>query len=148
MFKELIDLAAGLGGSAQDFVRSAELAGPVDTYKTQVEKVTLMTLHASKGLEFACVFVVGCEDGLLPYRLFEDRQTDLEEERRLLYVGMTRARHWLYLTWAKSRVLYGKTLHPDKSPFLEAIEQELVDQSKAEFKRRPKAVDNQRLLFE
>ena len=145
--KELIDLATGFAGSVQDFVRSTELAGPVDTYKDRTEKVTLMTLHASKGLEFACVFVVGCEDGLLPYRLFEDRRADLDEERRLLYVGMTRARHWLYLTWARSRVLYGKTLLPDRSPFLEAIEQELVEQSRAEYKRRQKRQDNQPTLF-
>jgi len=145
--KELIDLAASSGCSAQDFVRSADLAGPIDTYKTQVEQVSLMSLHASKGLEFVCVFVVGCEDGLLPYRLFEDRKADGEEERRLLYVGMTRAKHWLYLTWAKSRILYGKTFRLDRSPFLDAIERELVDHSKADFKSRRKKEDNQPTLF-
>jgi uncharacterized protein (TIGR00375 family) len=146
--KELVELAADSAGTTEDFVRSADLASPIDTYVARAEKVTLMTLHASKGLEFPAVFIVGCEDGLLPYRVFEDRQADLQEERRLLYVGMTRAKHWLYLTWAKSRTLYGRTLSLDKSPFLNAIEQELVEQSRAEYRRRPKKTDNQPLLFE
>jgi superfamily I DNA/RNA helicase len=86
-----------------------------------------MSLHAAKGLEFACVFIAGCEEGLLPYSLFEGRGTDPEEERRLFYVGMTRAKRYLYLSYAKRRRLFGREYHLARSPFLDPIEESLLE---------------------
>jgi superfamily I DNA/RNA helicase len=106
-----------------------------------------MTLHASKGLEFPCVFITGCEDGLLPYGLFETSRADPTEERRLLYVGMTRAQTLLYMTWAQSRFLNNRPYNLSKSPFLEAIEQELVESSQTQLKKSQKKQDNQLKLF-
>jgi len=146
--KELLALCTEFAGTLQAFLRWTDLATGIDTYRTQTEQVTLMTLHASKGLEFACVFIIGCEDGLLPYSLFADRLSDPDEERRLLYVGMTRARQYLYLSWAKSRVLYGKKRQLPKSPFLDIIEQELVEQSRSSYQKRRKKKDGQMMLFE
>lgn len=73
------------------------------------QKVTLMTLHAAKGLEFPVVFIVGMEEGIIPHaRVFESGPAELEEERRLAYVGMTRAREELHLTYAQSRLQFGQ----------------------------------------
>jgi DNA helicase-2/ATP-dependent DNA helicase PcrA len=86
--------------------------------------VTLMTIHASKGLEFPVVFVAGCEDGIIPYMRVgrpAPSSADLDEERRLLYVAMTRAQRELFLTWSGSRVLFGRRSHTGRSPFLESI---------------------------
>jgi DNA helicase II / ATP-dependent DNA helicase PcrA len=146
--EELLALCADFQGTLQAFLRWADLATGVDTYRAQTEQVALMTLHASKGLEFPCVFVVGCEDGLLPYSLFADRPSDPDEERRLLYVGMTRAQHYLYLSWAQSRVLYGKKRQLPKSPFLDIIERELIEQSQSRHKKRSKKQDRQLMLFD
>jgi len=146
--KELLALCTDFKGTLQAFLHWADLATGIDTYRAQTEEVTLMTLHASKGLEFACVFIVGCEDGLLPYSLFSDRLSDPDEERRLLYVGMTRAQRYLYLSWARSRLLYGKKRQFPKSPFLDVIERELVEQSQGGSKKRPKRSDKQMLLFD
>ena len=88
--------------------------------------ITLMTLHGAKGLEFPVVFLVGLEDGILPHQRTIDEGTDLSEERRLFYVGITRAREELYLTRAKSRIRYGKTVPRNPCRFLEDIPQELV----------------------
>ena len=90
----------------------------------EAEKVILMTLHAAKGLEFPVVFIVGCEKNILPLDL-EHMAGDKEEERRLLYVGMTRAKERLYLLSAKKRRLYGRIYENDPSPFLADIEEEL-----------------------
>jgi DNA helicase-2/ATP-dependent DNA helicase PcrA len=95
--------------------------------------VTLMTLHAAKGLEFDAVFVAGCEEELLPHSraLSETRGGDpdagLEEERRLLYVGMTRARARLYLSWARERMQFGSFSARRPSRFLEEIPRRLVE---------------------
>jgi len=90
------------------------------------EAVKLMTLHASKGLEFAVVFIVGLEEGLLPhYQSLEDEER-LEEERRLCYVGMTRAKKFLFLTFAVRRLYFGQTNYNDLSRFLEDIPEELL----------------------
>jgi len=86
-----------------------------------------MTLHAAKGLEFPCVFITGCEEGILPYSLFPGHESDQNEERRLLYVGMTRARKYLYLTYSKKRMIYGKYIESKRSRFLETIEDELTE---------------------
>ena len=90
-----------------------------------------MTLHSSKGMEFGCVFIVGCEDGILPYHLLDSRQADPDEERRLFYVGMTRARHTLYLTHASGRSIYGKRYRLPRSPFVDRIEEALVQRERS-----------------
>ncbi|NDG83908.1 MAG: ATP-dependent DNA helicase Rep [Proteobacteria bacterium] len=88
--------------------------------------LTLMTLHGAKGLEFPVVFLVGLEDGILPHQRTIDEGTDLSEERRLFYVGITRAREELYLTRAKNRVRYGKLLPRNPCRFLEDIPGDLI----------------------
>ncbi len=105
-----------------------------------------MTIHAAKGLEFSYVFIIGCEDGLLPYTIFTKHGCDIEEERRLLYVGMTRAKKMLFLTHARKRNLYGNLLSLPVSPFLDSIKEELVRRERLEMgKKRVK--DSQLSLF-
>jgi superfamily I DNA/RNA helicase len=100
------------------------LSQEYDAYGEVSERVNLMTLHAAKGLEFPVVFVVGCEDGLVPLQL-EGMESDVEEERRLFYVGMTRARERLYLVRSKKRMLFGEVRSSRPSPFLTDIEDQL-----------------------
>jgi DNA helicase-2/ATP-dependent DNA helicase PcrA len=88
--------------------------------------LTLMTLHGAKGLEFPIVFLVGLEDGYLPHQRTIDEGTDLSEERRLFYVGITRARDELYLTYAKNRIRYGKAIPRNPCRFLEDIPEDLL----------------------
>lgn len=92
----------------------------------QANQVTLLTLHGSKGLEYPVVFLVGVEDGFLPHRRTLDGLEDLSEERRLCYVGITRARDHLILTRAKNRIRYGKPVPRYRSRFLKAIPPELL----------------------
>jgi superfamily I DNA/RNA helicase len=103
-------------------------------------------MHAAKGLEFACVFIAGCEQGLLPYSLFEGREADLEEERRLFYVGMTRAKRYLFLSYAKRRRLFGREYRLDRSPFLEPIEEGLLEQHSSSVRRPERASETNRQL--
>ena len=93
--------------------------------------VQLMTLHSSKGLEFPGVFVVGMEEGYLPHSENNRRREDIAEERRLAYVGMTRAQRFLYLTSAGSRTRYGKELEREPSRFLEELPEETVERHRA-----------------
>jgi len=123
----------------EDFIRELSLLSEIDTLDQRADRIALMTLHASKGLEFKCVFIVGLEDGLLPFY----RAEDIEEERRLFYVGMTRAEQRLFLTRALKRVRYGKPENPSPSPFLEKIEQDLLNLSKFKGVSRKKEEDNQ-----
>lgn len=91
------------------------------------DSVQLMTLHSAKGLEFATVFLAGCEERLFPHYLSQDNPEKLEEERRLCYVGITRAMKKLYLTYAEARQLYGKNSHNRPSRFLKEIPSELIE---------------------
>lgn len=103
------------------FLEEVALLTDLDTTPTATDRVTCMTLHAAKGLEFNRVFVVGCEEGLLPHLNSLESNATLEEERRLLYVGVTRAREQLTLTHAHVRTLHGET-HPQlPSRFLETL---------------------------
>jgi DNA helicase-2/ATP-dependent DNA helicase PcrA len=116
---------AGLG----EFLADVTLVSDVDEMDDQLDAVTLITLHAAKGLEFPVVFIAGMEQGVLPHqRSFDDRKQG-EEERRLAYVGMTRAKDQLYLTRAFRRMLFGSTAHNPASRFLRAIPAHLVQQA-------------------
>jgi superfamily I DNA/RNA helicase len=97
-----------------------------DKKKDEKNQVTLLTLHGAKGLEFSIVFMVGMEDGILPHRRTIEEATDLSEERRLCYVGITRAKDFLFLTRTKNRVRYGKPVPRVPSRFLEEIPIELL----------------------
>jgi DNA helicase-2/ATP-dependent DNA helicase PcrA len=115
---------AGLAG----FLDRAALLSETDRLRDDVP-VLLMTLHAAKGLEFESVFVVGLEEGLLPHSRSLAAPEGLEEERRLCYVGMTRARDALHLSWARSRPVFGQRRLTEKSRFLEELPVELLEQS-------------------
>lgn len=104
--------------SLPDFLEEVALMSSADA-SSDGEKVTLMTLHAAKGLEFPVVFIVGMEEGLIPHaRVFESGPAELEEERRLAYVGMTRAREELHLTYAQSRLQFGQRGYNPASRFI------------------------------
>jgi len=104
--------------SISDFLEEVALMSSVDSQKDG-NTVTLMTLHAAKGLEFPVVFMVGLEEGILPHaRVFDSSPADLEEERRLCYVGMTRAREELHISYAYSRLQYGQRAYNPMSRFI------------------------------
>ena len=103
------------------FLAAIALSKDSDLYDHRVEKVSLLTMHAAKGLEFQVVFISGCEDGLIPYRS-DTRPTDIEEERRLFYVALTRAKKHLFLTTADHRRVNGRIQPQRVSPFLEDID--------------------------
>jgi superfamily I DNA/RNA helicase len=104
--------------------------------RLDTQKIALLTMHAAKGLEFPLVFIAGCEDGLVPLRL-PGLPTDLEEERRLLYVGMTRARARLVLGSARSRTLFGRKTNGEPCPFLVRLPPRLFDEIHLRERRRP-----------
>ena len=108
------------------FLEDVALMSDADEYDEKIDAVTLITLHAAKGLEFPVVFIVGMEEGLLPHiRCFDD-PAQMEEERRLAYVGVTRAKDRLYLVRAFRRALMGQGSHNPPSRFLKDLPPELV----------------------
>lgn len=109
-------------GSLTGFIEMVNLLGDVDRWKRSEDRVTLMTLHSAKGLEFPVAVIAGVEDGIIPLLSTSDSEPDLEEERRLLYVGITRARERLYLTHAASRTRFGRTRAAYPSRFLKELE--------------------------
>src|SRR5690606_33452349 len=101
-----------------DFLEEVALMSSVDA-ASDGDVVTLMTLHGAKGLEFPVVFMVGMEEGVLPHaRVFESGPAELEEERRLCYVGMTRAKEELHLTYTHSRLQFGQRAYNQMSRFI------------------------------
>ena len=109
------------------FLNDLALIADTDDGDTESSEVTLMTLHAAKGLEFPVVFLVGMEENVFPLSRASEDEDELEEERRLAYVGITRAEKILYLTNANSRMLYGKTNYNQPSRFLREISSDLLD---------------------
>src|SRR5437016_2557409 len=110
----------------RDFIDHSALVADTDQYKADVP-VTLMTAHSAKGLEFPLVFLVGLEDGLFPHSRSLSDASDIEEERRLAYVAMTRAERYLYVTHAAKRRVYGEELASEPSQFLNEMPLELID---------------------
>ncbi|MFA6134330.1 MAG: UvrD-helicase domain-containing protein [Phycisphaerae bacterium] len=128
--------ATGEGGTLADYLHQVSLVSDSDHFEGGGGAVTLMTLHAAKGLEFPRVFIIGCEDGLLPFQRANGNNRmptwraipprELEEERRLAFVGMTRAQDELTLTAVRRRMLRGQSTSQTPSPFLEEIGTEMV----------------------
>ncbi|WP_283585376.1 DNA helicase PcrA [Limosilactobacillus ingluviei] len=110
------------------FLTDLALVSPQDELEDQTNTVTLMTLHAAKGLEFPVVFLIGMEEGIFPLARAKENPEEAEEERRLAYVGITRAKQKLYLTNANSRVLYGRIQRNPASEFVTEISDDLLQQ--------------------
>jgi DNA helicase-2/ATP-dependent DNA helicase PcrA len=114
------------GAQLADYLDSITLMSDLDRYESQ-KGITLMTLHAAKGLEFKVVFLAGMEEGILPHSQSRDEDDDVEEERRLCYVGMTRAREQLYCIHSLERRLHGQFREQSPSPFLDEIPEEVKE---------------------
>jgi DNA helicase-2/ATP-dependent DNA helicase PcrA len=112
--------------SLAGFLQETALLSDVDTYDASADRLTLMTLHAAKGLEFDAVFMAGMEEGLLPHARSLDTDAEIEEERRLCYVGMTRARRRLVLSYAARRATFGQWMPTQPSRFLSELPAECV----------------------
>lgn len=110
-----------------EFLESISLTSDIDNMEESEDTVTLMTLHSAKGLEFPVVFLVGMEEGIFPGYKSIGEIKELEEERRLFYVGITRAMQYLYLTCAKRRTIFGSTSYNQMSRFLKEIPKDLLD---------------------
>jgi superfamily I DNA/RNA helicase len=124
-------LALRTGGDLEAFLAEAALGGEVDAWDPRAERVSLLTLHAAKGLEFPVVFLVGCEDGLLPLAWPGADEASLAEERRLFFVGLTRACSRLFLFHSRKRTSRGETRETHPSPFLADLAEALLERRAA-----------------
>ena len=119
--------------SLSQFLEGITLSSDIDNVEEDEDSVTLMTLHSAKGLEFPVVFLVGMEEGIFPGYKSISEPKELEEERRLCYVGITRAKEHLYLTCSKQRTIFGSTSYNPVSRFLKEIPEELLEGYKEAF---------------
>ncbi|GIM45450.1 ATP-dependent DNA helicase PcrA [Collibacillus ludicampi] len=120
--------SASTGGKLLEFLTDVALVADVDEVDEEADTVTLMTLHAAKGLEFPIVFLVGLEEGVFPHMRTLGNEDEIEEERRLCYVGITRAEEKLFLTASLSRMLFGQTKNNPESRFLQEIPKSLIEE--------------------
>ena len=149
---EALDLLQPLAKACENdrerFVAELALGTQVDTWDPRADRISVLTLHAAKGLEFPVVFIVGCEDGLLPLSWGQSSEADLDEERRLFYVGMTRAMTRLYLCRARQRLWRGHVQALTPSPFLDNLEESFLDRQRFQCQgTRSKTPDAQLKLF-
>lgn len=121
-------------GTVEDFLEQVALVNDVDSFEQEESKVTLMTLHAAKGLEFPIVFLCGLEEGLFPHSRTLMNPEEIEEERRLAYVGITRAEKELFISNATTRTVFGRTSAYLPSRFIDEIPAELIDGLRAKRK--------------
>ena len=133
--------------SISDFLEEISLVADIEEHKASDNSVTLMTLHSAKGLEFKVVFIVGMEDGIFPHQNSFTEVGGLEEERRLCYVGITRAKEKLYLSNARKRMLYGKENLTIPSRFLKEIPSDLIEETSSSVKSEKK-IDKTKVFYE
>ena len=119
-----------------DFLEEISLVADISEHKNSDDVVTLMTMHSAKGLEFPIVFLVGMEEGLFPHQNSFNEEDGIEEERRLCYVAITRAKERLYLSNAKSRMMYGQTNRNMPSRFIEEIDDQLLEKDFPEIQEK------------
>ena len=124
--------------SIEDLLESVSLMADTADYKAPTDSVTLMTLHSAKGLEFPVIFIVGMEEGIIPHKNSFLEPNGIEEERRLMYVGITRAKERLYLFNAKRRTLYGEEALTQPSRFIKEIKSDLLEQEGVYFEEEEK----------
>ncbi len=145
-FEKLLSIAR-IYNDLKGFLDGIALKQDADAIGFNLEKVSLMTLHAAKGLEFPVVFVAGCEQGLIPFARDGENIDNLEEERRLFYVAMTRAMDILCLTYARKRTIYGRSRKRQRSFFIEDIEKRLTQVEKSPVFLSPNKKETQLELF-
>ena len=121
-----------------EFLEGITLSSDIDGMEENEDSITLMTLHTAKGLEFPVVFLVGLEEGIFPGYKSIGEPKELEEERRLCYVGITRAKQFLFLTCAKQRTIFGSTTYNSPSRFLQEIPEEFLQGYEEAFKKEEK----------
>jgi superfamily I DNA/RNA helicase len=143
----LAPLAERCGHDLARFLDELALGAEVDSWDPRADRISLLTLHASKGLEFPVVFLAGCDDGLLPLRVGRAGGVDLAEERRLLFVGMTRARSYLFLSGAGRRARHGAVRDVEPSPFLADIDPALLDRLEGPRRRAARPAGDQLSLL-
>ena len=115
----------------EDFLEDISIVADQSEHETLDNAVTLMTMHAAKGLEFKVVFLIGMEEGIMPHSMSLNEESELEEERRLCYVGITRAKERLYITNAKRRMLFGNTSMNPPSRFIAEIDNNLIEKEES-----------------
>ncbi len=125
-------LALACGNDWDRFWSEIAVGSQVDTWDPRADRISLLTLHAAKGLEFPVVFIMGCEAGILPLTWGETDTESLHEERRLFYVGITRAQRRLYVCHAQKRLWRGRVQEMTPSPYLNDMEEQLLERRKAE----------------
>lgn len=148
--EELINAAAEYDfqpeASLPGFLESVALISDIDKYDDSADAVVMMTVHSAKGLEFPVVFMVGMENGLFPGQVSFDNPSEMEESRRLAYVGITRAKELLYMTHAEMRMVYGRSMMYPPSEFLMDIPEELKELLNPEQPRASLAARAQRSM--
>ena len=121
----------GEDATLEGYLEDIALISDIDSYNESADQVVLMTIHSAKGLEFPYVFLIGMEEGVFPSEMSKYSEADLEEERRLAYVGITRAKKELYISNSVSRMLYGRTQRNEPSRFLREIEPEYIEETRS-----------------
>ena len=121
----------GEEASLEGYLEDIALISDIDSYNESADQVVLMTIHSAKGLEFPYVFLIGMEEGVFPSEMSRYSEADLEEERRLAYVGITRAKKELYISNSVTRMLYGRTQRNEPSRFLREIEPEYIEETRS-----------------
>ncbi|ETW99690.1 MAG: ATPase AAA [Candidatus Entotheonella factor] len=141
-------IALACDGDWERFWAEIAVGSQVDTWDPRADRISLLTLHAAKGLEFPVVFIMGCEAGILPLTWGESDLDELDEERRLFYVGITRAQRRLYLCHAQKRLWRGRVQERTPSPYLSDMEEHLLERRKAQLPGdRGRKRDHQLELF-
>lgn len=121
----------GEDATLSGFLEEVALISDLDSYDNDADSVTMMTIHSAKGLEFPYIFVVGMEDGIFPGEMAKYNEEDMEEERRLCYVAITRAKKELYLSTSRTRMIFGQTRRNPPSAFLSEIDPGLLDETQS-----------------
>ncbi|HOL48552.1 MAG TPA: UvrD-helicase domain-containing protein, partial [bacterium] len=140
-FKDYFDLLIKIADNINnpiDFLNEINTMQTNDLFQKTINKVPIMTMHSAKGLEFNAVFIVGCNSSIIPFNFYKNYNVNIEDEKRLMYVAMTRAKKYLYLTYTKTINYFGGIIQSEISPFLTKIKKELIEFKKQELKEKNK----------